>query len=603
VKSFIFHCGRFNRGANLKSNMYSLSYKNIKPILLYILIGLFAYSFAGALSNIMAEKTLGSIFRHFLPSTPYLLLMLLISLQDIRKFSFSTFVPSLPSNFNFNLILKWVFWIFILAVPLGVFLSLHGPRLGLLYGPVIIFIIFSFFYSIYQMISGREAFSLMAFVVAFPFLAFIEWDFRYVYFVGVFNRAEIGPFLFSPTNLFIILMVFVFTAKHFLFSGKIHLSTPFIKWFFLWLVVLTFSVLLKNNVAQMEAFRWIFFGYIIPFLFLILVINTLKTKEDINIFIWILLLCSVLSAFLGFYFQTKEVGLDLNDLISAYGKLYAVTISPHNRAVSIALSIPVSIALFLSINREQKKEHVAGLLIMLFLIIMLLTSFSRSSIVGCFVSFLVFMKSRKWQLSTLLGVVFLIIFWDWFEKTIFVRFEEIFQGILAGQFWDVFSGKIGSTQRHGGWIAAVEMFKDHPFTGIGHGMWDTLFPEYGTPFIYKLKSGQIFTSYIGGAHNQYLHFLAELGLIGLSVFVIFIASIFMEIYKVKKLARDPFYSNVLTGVIGVLVCGLSLSIWGGFFGTHSSYLGQLVLWGSLGLVVVIKRLSLEQTLSEERYLS
>ena len=153
-----------------------------------------------------------------------------------------------------------------------------------------------------------------------------------------------------------------------------------------------------------------------------------------------------------------------------------------------------------------------------------------------------------------------------------------------------------SKQWYEGWLAAIEMFKDHPITGIGNNMWETVYSKYGASTVYYHASGAVTVEYIGSAHNQYLHFLAELGLIGLSVFIIFIVTIFMEIYKVKKLVRDPFYSNLLTGVIGVFVCGLTLSLWGGFFGTHSSYLGQLVLWGSLGVVVVIKRLSLNQIL-------
>ncbi len=154
--------------------MYSLSHRNIKPVILYILIGLFAYSVAGALLEIMAEGTLGSIFRHFLPTTPYLFLIVLINLYDIIEFSFSSLVPSIPSNVGLKLILKRFILILLLAIPAGVCVLLYLGKGGLVIGPIVVLIFVSLFISCFYMMREEKIIGLILYIVAIPLLFYVQ---------------------------------------------------------------------------------------------------------------------------------------------------------------------------------------------------------------------------------------------------------------------------------------------------------------------------------------------------------------------------------------------------------------------------------------------
>jgi len=121
--------------------MSSLSSRNIKPIILYVLLGLFAYSVAGALPKIMAERSLGSIFRHFLPTIPYIVLILLISVYDIKDFSFLRLVPQIKPNLGWERNLKGFILILMSATLVGLFILQYSP--GLLVGPISLLLIIS----------------------------------------------------------------------------------------------------------------------------------------------------------------------------------------------------------------------------------------------------------------------------------------------------------------------------------------------------------------------------------------------------------------------------------------------------------------------------
>ena len=145
-----------------------------RKIILYVLITLFAYSISGAIFKIMAEGTLGSIFRHLMSTTPYLLLIIIVSMYDVGRFSFTSLVPSIPANINLNLILKRYSWILLIAVIIGFLSSIRLINLGLLYVPVIIFVIGSLIISCYCMTSEKRLYGIVMLMAAIPFLFFIQ---------------------------------------------------------------------------------------------------------------------------------------------------------------------------------------------------------------------------------------------------------------------------------------------------------------------------------------------------------------------------------------------------------------------------------------------
>jgi O-antigen ligase len=81
--------------------------------------------------------------------------------------------------------------------------------------------------------------------------------------------------------------------------------------------------------------------------------------------------------------------------------------------------------------------------------------------------------------------------------------------------------------------SAFQMFLDHPVTGAGVGMYQTLLhtPRYELPDDYPVPKDLNLH-----AHNTYLELLAETGVIGLCAFLFIFLRFFSGIYR---LARDP----------------------------------------------------------------
>jgi len=80
-------------------------------------------------------------------------------------------------------------------------------------------------------------------------------------------------------------------------------------------------------------------------------------------------------------------------------------------------------------------------------------------------------------------------------------------------------------QRLGAWMVAYEMFKDNPVFGVGHGASMAEFDEKINTDMPEFKV----VSKIVHFHNNYVHYLVEGGIVGLSIYL----SLFFMIYKLK----------------------------------------------------------------------
>jgi O-antigen ligase len=95
------------------------------------------------------------------------------------------------------------------------------------------------------------------------------------------------------------------------------------------------------------------------------------------------------------------------------------------------------------------------------------------------------------------------------------------------------------------WGAAGMMFLGHPVLGVGYGNYRSLYGDY----IPGARPDDL------DAHNLYLQFLAETGIIGFLIFCVLMA---MFAWNALKLARhsDPFYRLIGIGVGGALATTL-----------------------------------------------
>ncbi len=140
-------------------------------------------------------------------------------------------------------------------------------------------------------------------------------------------------------------------------------------------------------------------------------------------------------------------------------------------------------------------------------------------------------------------------------------FVSLLGGLSFGalfQFWPSFQQRLVETlsstkgydsERLWIWKANWQVFRDHPVWGVGYGQNRDLMPEY-----FK-RIGAPDSTLVSHAHNQYLHFLAGTGIVGLLVYLLVLILFLRLSFKVWNRISDryPFHRGLCLGLIGAQI--------------------------------------------------
>jgi putative inorganic carbon (hco3(-)) transporter len=113
-------------------------------------------------------------------------------------------------------------------------------------------------------------------------------------------------------------------------------------------------------------------------------------------------------------------------------------------------------------------------------------------------------------------------------------------------------------ERLGHWQAGTAMFNDHPWLGVGVGNYGAAYPTYAPPHFYNA---------LGHAHNIYLNFLAETGILGEIAFGVFWVTAFWTAWRAARGGRGN-YAALAVGVLGSLVYLSVHSLFDNLFVAH-----------------------------------
>ena len=91
------------------------------------------------------------------------------------------------------------------------------------------------------------------------------------------------------------------------------------------------------------------------------------------------------------------------------------------------------------------------------------------------------------------------------------------------------------------WTSSINMFKDHPVTGVGIGQWRTIYEAS-----YRLPTEN---QHLYHAHNNFIQLLGEVGFLGLLGVLIFYGSIIIDNFVVWFKNRDPYSLCAMIAVI------------------------------------------------------
>jgi O-antigen ligase len=260
-------------------------------------------------------------------------------------------------------------------------------------------------------------------------------------------------------------------------------------------------------------------------LFFYLFICVVSDSRRIRGALWSLVLALLVLSGMGW--QNYLSGVD-----GFGGRLSSV--GNYNNPNSFGLLLTVSWPLVFCLMESEKNVLKKGVLI-LFLVLMFLTC--------------IYTKSRGSLLSLSLSVTLCLLFSRQLLKSKVLKTVALAGVYLAvGGFAltmimsrsDV-TGMVGSGEASGGdrllaWRAALAMFLDHPFFGVGWYHFVDYCLDYGLDK--KLV-----------AHNTLLSVLAETGLVGFSLFIAILAMTLRQLYRMVR-----FYQNRLEYQEFYLLC-------------------------------------------------
>lgn len=117
------------------------------------------------------------------------------------------------------------------------------------------------------------------------------------------------------------------------------------------------------------------------------------------------------------------------------------------------------------------------------------------------------------------------------------------------------------------WQAALDMLSDHPLLGVGVGNYVPVYPAYALPG---------WQEPLGHAHNYYLHVAAEIGLLGLSAYLLFVLASFWHVWRVLG-GVSGHWRGMALGILGVL----------GAFAVHSFFDNLFVHGMNMHLAILL----------------
>lgn len=392
--------------------------------------------------------------------------------------------------------------------------------------------------------------------------------------------------VFTPTFLDIAMLVFFFLYIGEWMTGyRRNLTvTPVhaILILFILLSVFSFVVGLRNAGITSTVARG-FAEYVLSMLFALVLVDVLKEPEDLKRVVLILMVAGSVTALLGAIFwlmpDTLTESLLMRLSVIGYpenGIIQYIEQNPDlpERAISMWAN-PNSLGGFLVMvaalvaPQMMAQNSITGKrwhsLVMLGLIVLcLVLTFSRGSMLafGAALVFIAALRYRKLLLIlAVIAVLILVLPWTQFYV---LRLIEGFQG-----------ADLATQMRFGEYRDALQLISRYPLFGVGFT---------GTPDI---------DLYIG-VSNVYLTIASNMGLLGLTAFLVLMGAIFLYGWRARQYVDlVPGLRPILLGLLAGLVGALANGIFDHYFFNIGFHPAVTILWTFVGMTLAAAHIAIE----------
>ncbi len=351
---------------------------------------------------------------------------------------------------------------------------------------------------------------------------------------------------------------------------------------FVWCAALSLTQAISWREGLAEWLKWAEFAA------LYLVATQVLNRRSATWTLAALLAAGALQTVLGAYQFFYQAGPEAFILQGRFMRAYGSFGQPNPYAGYLGYLFPVAASLTLSAfgrwRRERQPIHLAlaaacgamtgGLLAGIIM------SWSRGAWLGMIVGGVVVIALRS-RRSALLAVSALIVL----TLMISAFGTGWLPGIISGRINDlgnyasgpdptrteITDANFAVLERLAHWRAGQQMFADHPWLGVGIGNYGAVYGDYALPHWYLP---------LGHAHNVFINFLAEVGVIGFTAFMFFWIGVAWLAWR--GAASADGYASALG--IGILGAWAYLSVHGMFDNLFVQHM-QLQLALLLGILV------------------
>jgi len=287
-------------------------------------------------------------------------------------------------------------------------------------------------------------------------------------------------------------------------------------------------------------------------------------------------------ALLGIYQFLTGRGPEWFLLFGRFMRAHGTFEQPNPYGGYLGLTLPLAVSL--TFDLRAWLGRLAALAALLLMVVALAMSWSRGAWLGFAAAMLVIRVARSRWTAILAGVAmgFLVL-------TLVLSSAHPLPPILAQRFAglsayftlpnvttaEVTEANYALIERLAHWQAALRMWADHPWLGVGIGNYAVVYPAYALSH---------WPEPLGHAHNYYLNIGAETGLVGLVFYLIFWIGALWRAFRATH-GTSGLPQAVALGTLGALMHLSVHSIFDNLY-VHTMYLQVAVL---LGLLAVIQR--------------
>lgn len=294
---------------------------------------------------------------------------------------------------------------------------------------------------------------------------------------------------------------------------------------------------------------------------------------------------------LGLYQFFGQAGPEAFILMGRYMRAYGTFQQPNPYAGYLGYLAPVAVSLAVAAWLQWRRARALGALVRAGLLstvaaalsLGILLSWSRGAWFGMAAALIAVIAPRNRRTLALtltaVGVVLVVLFFvgtGWLPAGLAARLSGVsdYLAMPDPARTEITDENFAVLERMAHWQAGWRMFEDHPWLGVGIGNYAVAYPAYAPPHWYEP---------LGHAHNIFINFLAETGILGATAFLMLWLGIGWVAWGRARRARD--YSQAIG--LGVLGAWVYLTI-------HSLFDNLFVQHLQLQLALLLAALAIEE---------